>query len=440
MLDRREFVALCAASPLAAQFQFSPLELDPDYQPAVPGMEYFFLGNGQILAAIQSVARAEAGTHAGLVLMPAERFGRKFTSLLYGIRSGLRHTRIGIAMDTGVFYPEAGTARITWHYPEGIPTVAIEWRAGEFAIEEALWCAATEPVLLRAVVVRNTGAAPLRARVVAALQPNTSVLDEYDVDRAGGVLTASGYHRVRLFASGGAVTTADRSLSIDTGAVAPGAEARVEVALTLDHPEKRPVVGRARTAAYWQSRATLATGHAGLDHLFRVALSGVRAAVAQSGKMDGGIWQYNLEWARDPVMVAQGAVAAGAEDVARAILERVWTHAVSDDGKTVALDRSRRRATLPRRLCPQELAMEPQHRRRPAHGLDRTPRRYRALGLGVRRNRPGRNRRRGRVPAPRGALELRHQIQGHGEVCQRRRNDHRRRLQGNSRRHQVDRR
>nr|MCU0245959.1 hypothetical protein [Bryobacter sp.] len=81
-------------------------------------------------------------------------------------------------------------------------------------------------------------------------------------------------------------------------------------------------------------------------HLFRAAMTGIRAAVAHSGKMDGGIWQYNLEWARDPVMVAQAAAATGGDDIARPMLERLWERAVTDEGKTVEASRTREPADM----------------------------------------------------------------------------------------------
>ncbi len=47
---------------------------------------------------------------------------------------------------------------------------------------------------------------------------------------------------------------------------------------------------------------------------------------------------------------------------------------------------------------PHELALEHGLRRRPVHGLDRPPPRHRPLGHGLGRDRPGRDRGRGRVP------------------------------------------
>jgi len=53
--------------------------------------------------------------------------------------------------------------------------------------------------------------------VLAWLQPNTNLMDEYEVDRRAAVLTATGYHRVSVFATGGSVSAADRNITIDPG-------------------------------------------------------------------------------------------------------------------------------------------------------------------------------------------------------------------------------
>lgn len=63
--------------------------------------------------------------------------------------------------------------------------------------------------------------------------------------------------------------------------------------------------------------------------------------VARSGKMDGGIWQYHLEWVRDAVMSACGATLAGMPGIGEAMLDRIVTRMVNDRG--AALDSSSHR-------------------------------------------------------------------------------------------------
>jgi GH15 family glucan-1,4-alpha-glucosidase len=72
--------------------------------------------------------------------------------------------------------------------------------------------------------------------------------------------------------------------------------------------------------------------------MFRMAAHGFRAVVAESGKMDGGPWGYNLEWVRDASMSVAGAVLAGFPEIGAAMLDRILTRMIADNG--AALDSS----------------------------------------------------------------------------------------------------
>ncbi len=80
----------------------------------------------------------------------------------------------------------------------------------------------------------------------------------------------------------------------------------------------------------------------------------------------------------------------------------------------------------------QELALEHGLRRRPVDGLDRPPSRHRALGTGLRSDRPGRGVRQGRVPDHR-HLQRREAFLGRGEVRGRHAHRHRRQATRRSR-------
>jgi hypothetical protein len=354
-IARRTFLTTAAAAGAAtAQPKANPpalssaQRLHPDFQTSAEGLEYYFLGNGRLMAAIQSAPEATGETHTGMVLMPSEHFGRKYDSLLYA-RGGLRRTRLTVSAGASA-YQATAAATVEWSYPEGVPTVRIGWKAGALEVVEEFYAAAGEAALVRAVTVRNAGAGPIRATVEAMLSPNGGRMDEYEVDRERGTLTAIGYHRLSLFSEGGAVKASDRSLTVELGALGAGATAWTRLVYTLDWERaewerKGYEAIRRETVGYWKERSLFQTNLGDLDHLYRVAQSGVRAAVAASGKMDGGIWQYNNEWARDTVMVAMGGMMAGHYDVARAILERNLKR-IAPDGGTVEASRHREAADM----------------------------------------------------------------------------------------------
>ena len=354
-LIRRSFLtstlgagALAGLEPSSKRI-FNVQQTHSDYQTASTGVEYYFLGNGRLRAIVQSVPEGAPASQGGISLMSPDHFGRKHDSLLYE-RRGLKASRITVAIGDETFEVKPGDAVIKWTYPDGVPTVRMVWHAGPVEVTEDLWTAAAEGVLLRGVTLKNNGSATVDPRVVALLIPNSGKMDEYEVDTVHGTLTAIGYHRVQLFRADGPGNAFERRLTITPGALAPGASTHFTIALTLDWPraelESITMPGlRARTIAAWKRCATFHSGNADLDHMVRVASSGVRAAVADSGKMDGGIWQYNNEWARDSVMVGMGATMAGHFSMARAILERNLER-VTADGNTVEASRHREAADM----------------------------------------------------------------------------------------------
>lgn len=348
-MDRRSFLgrtslALSATAATAAGAAPSPRAVapHPDWLTNAPGYEYWMVGNGLITAALQTVSSGEGGTHCGLLLSSPAHFCRKSATYLYDERTGLETTRVALFIDGKTHFPEPAGSRIDWEYPNGVPTVRIEWRAADCTITERLWCPSGERVLLREIEVRNEGAANREWTIVAPFTSNRLYFDEYEEDTANTVIAASGYARLELFA----LTPAKfgyRSLAFTTSPMVLG--------WSLDHPsarvrEKGLDKLREETAAWWRSKGRLETSHAGLNHLFRQAQKGMRSAVAVNGKMDGGPMQYNLEWVRDSVSVACGATLAGMPEIGEAILERNLQRAVGEDGRTADTSRHRPDSTI----------------------------------------------------------------------------------------------
>lgn len=327
--------------PAAAEQQ----RLHPDYQSNNAGIEYFLLGNGLILVGLQASAHEESGTHGGLLVMSPEHFGRKISTYLYHPERGLQNSRTFVLEGGTSHVPKPGASRMSWSYPDGIPTVVLEWTAGTCRVTEELFCPPNDAVLVRTIRVKGGANGSNGVSLTLLLYPNQMFFDEYEVDRVRGTLTASGYKTLRLFASD-AATAGDRHLTVAIGDLKPDEERSVSFFLTLD--TMREAVerkGQARlsqeAAAAWKTVHSLRTGHQGLDHLFRTSVSGLRALVARSGKVDGSLWQYNFEWVRDQSLIATGAVMAGLTDVSEAILRRILTRSVDEEGRTIDASRHR---------------------------------------------------------------------------------------------------
>ncbi|MFH0991699.1 MAG: twin-arginine translocation signal domain-containing protein [bacterium] len=355
-VERRDFIKYLGAGAVAATIRPSlSTDADPqsgpeqkihqDYLSNILDLEYFMLGNGELIMALQSSPKPDHGTHCGLLLWSAEHFCRKMSTYLYHPERGLQNSRFTLAVEGKGYAPDHGLAKMHWEYSENIPTIVIEWKAGSCSVREELICPVNDAAVLRTVTVTNTGSAPATPVGTILLYPNLMYFDEYHVDRENLMLTASGYQTLRMF-SPQATMVGDRHLSVGFGELAAGASKSATIVLTLNLArEKLEKKGFARlrkeARLYWEQRARFDSDNTNLNHLFAVSRTGLRTAVANSGKMDAGIWQYNLEWVRDHSMIVVGSVLAGHHDIVEPSLQRMLARSVDESGR--AIDASRHR-------------------------------------------------------------------------------------------------
>jgi hypothetical protein len=125
--------------------------------------------------------------------------------------------------------------------------------------------------------------------------------------------------------------------------------------LTLEYRLVRPVRGRPSVALRavddpgddtaaargWAGTASFRSSDPLLDRFFAAAKFQLRAAVSASGRLDGGIWQYNLEWVRDQSFIAQALAMTGASALARTMFARLLDELVDDRGATMDSSRFR---------------------------------------------------------------------------------------------------
>ncbi len=355
-LERRDFLKYVSLGAVATTLRPSlggageqepanVQKIHPDFRSNNPGLEYYFLGNGLILVAVQTSPTPESGTHCGLLLMSSEHFARKMSTYLFHPERGLQNTRMTVVVDGKGYTPEYATSTVRWEYPDRVPTIVLEWEAGRCRVREELMCPSGDSALIRTVTVENKSSAPVNPAGVILLYPNLMLFDDYAVDRDRATLSASGYETMELFCLNEA-TPGDRHLNILFGEIPPQGKKSSVIVLTVNLPRDRfekkglPAMMK-ETRAYWNQRASFETNHEGLNHLFRCSVSGMRAAVARSGKMDAGIWQYNFEWVRDQSMIVMGSVLVGHSDVAAVSLRRILDRSIDDEGR--ARDASRQR-------------------------------------------------------------------------------------------------
>ena len=281
----------------------------PDVRTALAGVDYFFLGNGLIQAAVQVAPRGE-GTPVGLLVMDPDRLRKKREALTMDPRRGLDATLFRVIVDGRTHAPVPGGVRARWDKRAVVPTVAVAWRAGTLRIEERFTCPDREKaVLLRSITIRNDAARPVHGAIVTGVR---------------------GSSLKRRFTLG------------------PESEKTLTVRYALDRTRDRVKAEFLRQTlkalpaeGHWRGLAMISTGDPRLDHFFRASKSQLPAAVSSRGVLDGSIWQYNREWCRDQSMVALALTMIGEQARARTILARLLADFVTPEGDTV--DSSERR-------------------------------------------------------------------------------------------------
>ncbi|MBN2206805.1 MAG: hypothetical protein JW742_05325 [Candidatus Aminicenantes bacterium] len=276
----------------------------PDVRTDSAGTEYGFLGNGLIQAAVQ-ISSDRAATPLGLLLMDPEVLGPKRSALSLDKARGLTATAVTIVAGRTRVGPTHGRIRARWTEAGGLPAFEASWSAGDWRVTEAFQCPDRKtPRLIRTIRVRNASSAGRRLRVETGLLSKT----------LGRTLrVGAGEERVLLVA----YALAGRS---------PRREARCA---WTDSAVPAPSALR-----YWNGAARIAFHHARLDRLLAAARHQLPSVVARSGKVDGGIWQYNLEWVRDQALMAEALVSLGFASTGRTMLGRILGRSVSADGAT----------------------------------------------------------------------------------------------------------
>ena len=280
-----------------------------DGKSTLDGVDYFFLGNGHIQAAVQ-VTTAEGATSVGLAVMDPERLRPKRAALTFDPEEGLAATAVSLLDRGRVYAARGGSVRARWLPRSVAPRVEAAWRGGRCRVTELFYCPDDRSArLLRRITVTGpaSGTARIRLRtgvgnrtveVPLALRPGVpkSVVFEYRLVRRGG---------------------------------------RTSVAVrAVDAP-----VPDAGAGTVWAGTARGRFHDPLLDRFFAASKFQLPAAVSASGRLDGGIWQYNLEWVRDQSFIALALAMSGRAALGRTMFVRLLDEFI--DARGAAMDSSR---------------------------------------------------------------------------------------------------
>src|SRR5512137_1736341 len=78
--------------------------LHQDFETYAPGIEYFFLGNGEVQAALQYMpdrSGPQPMSFLGLTMMDSEHFARKWSTYLFAPENGFGRTMASVVVDEG---------------------------------------------------------------------------------------------------------------------------------------------------------------------------------------------------------------------------------------------------------------------------------------------------------------------------------------------------
>ena len=348
-------------APQVVTKQEAQQRMHPDYITYFDGIEYFWIGNGDITGVVQYSPKDPLSSFFGLTLMDPERFCRKWSTYLYHPERGFSGTRVGVAISetrageagqAGMIHGVRGYSiapenfrSVRWKYVDGVPVTSLIWRAGECEIEEEFFVPSEGALFFRRVTVKNLTGGELGVALSALLYPNFGLFDEISTDEQARTANAAGVARVKLFALEKEATVSGRyEVKIDLGTIARGDTKQATYVYALNGQEiilKKKGFARLwkETTAYWAEKSAFVSGNATLDHLFDASKTGMKGIRSRRGKMDAAPWMYNMEWISDGLSAAEAMLRIGLVDEARVMVRKNLRSGIGFDGRTIESSR-----------------------------------------------------------------------------------------------------
>lgn len=335
--------------------------MHPDFITSLPGVAYFFFGNGNITGVVQHCPKDTSGTFLGFTFMNPGLFSRKWSTFLYHPERGFTNTRLGVSVEEG----ETGSTKkegmytgvrgysiapenfvsIEWKYVETVPIVSLRWKAGECEVEEEFFAPSEGSVLFRQANVKNTSPRALHLRTGLSLYANFGLFDQIFVDEKEKAAIARGLARMKLISLEKSVSVSGRyDVQVDMGILPPGESRQATYAYCLSDGEKIfkrksfDVLWK-NTVRYWSQKGTIETGKKEFDDLWKVSKTSLRSVLGNNARMDAGVWEYDMEWVIDHLWAGIGFLRSGFVDEARLLFENDLKHAIGFDGRTIESSR-----------------------------------------------------------------------------------------------------
>jgi len=331
--------------------------MHPDFVTYEPGMEYFYLGNGDIQGAVQYAPKEGKQSFVGFTLMDPENFCRKWSTFLYHPERGFTNTKLGVTLGSEGGADEAGAGMyagvrgfsvsrenfrsIGWKYPDGVPVVSLAWDAGACAVEEEFFVPHAGAVLFRRIRIRNVSPRPHTVKLSLSLYANFGLFTDIHTGEKERAAHASGLAKMTLSSLDPNATVYGRyDVRVDLQSLGSGQSAETVYVYAIKGGEqnirRRTVTSMWReTSAYWKQKSVFSSGNAVVDQLYAVSRTELKSVISRSGRMDAGTWMYNMEWLGDHALATEALLRCGFVDEARLLIERNLRDSIGPDGRTV---------------------------------------------------------------------------------------------------------
>ncbi len=298
MIDMREHI-----------YDDDPRKGHADVKTKLEGVNYFFLGNGHIQAAVQW-AQGDEGTPLGLLVMNPETLSKKRESYTMDPDIGLAGSQIIITDQTTYKDLEMSNLRVEWSDELNIPVVVAQYDAGDIFVTETFYCV--------------DGKTPRLARIITLENQNDEACIVSVHIKLNGKTVEKRFHLTPFWEDTFFIEYfLDRSRNL----------------LSIAAPRK--IQPDPDWMKYWRSIEPLNSGVMMIDNYYQYASWQLYGMISERGLIDASIWQYNREWVRDHSFMTLGLINAGHLAKAKIMLERLMDKFISEDGD--AIDSSERR-------------------------------------------------------------------------------------------------
>ncbi|HZV13013.1 MAG TPA: hypothetical protein VFA55_07335, partial [Candidatus Kapabacteria bacterium] len=224
------------------------------------------------------------------------------------------------------------------------PSIIATWNIGKaFTIEEEFFASWRQTVIIRRVRVKNNTPENRRVKVQAAFYPNFILFDTLKTNLKDMVIEGNGFLKTQIYAQQDA-NIDQRWITVDLGSFGPTETKTMEFVYLAGDTKQDIFSTNAQSLIdddkdEWTKLSHFECDVPGYNNLLESSLLGLRSVVANEGKMDAGLWQYNAEWVQDSSAALMACVYSGRFDMARALMKRIMETMVNESGSPMEASR-----------------------------------------------------------------------------------------------------